>query len=102
MADKEATDEDNDVEDNEIEDDEDDVEEKDVVDDKDAADDTLNMKIMKLTVKGRTSPVTHVELLCISDYRRVYAIYDYDARTQDDLSFKKGDILLLLDQGEEE
>ena len=97
MADKEATDEDNDVED-----DEDDVEEKDVVDDKDDADDTLNMKIMKLRVKGKITPVTHVELLCISDYRRVYAIYDYDARTQDDLSFKKGDILLLLDQGEEE
>ncbi|XP_045158663.1 tyrosine-protein kinase SRK3-like isoform X2 [Mercenaria mercenaria] len=34
--------------------------------------------------------------------RHIRALYDYDARTEDDLSFKKGDILILLDQGDEE
>ncbi|XP_052256074.1 tyrosine-protein kinase SRK3-like isoform X3 [Dreissena polymorpha] len=33
--------------------------------------------------------------------KRVHALYDYNARTEDDLSFKKGDILILLDQTEE-
>ncbi|XP_060606256.1 proto-oncogene tyrosine-protein kinase Yrk-like [Ruditapes philippinarum] len=34
--------------------------------------------------------------------RKIHALYDYDARTEDDLSFKKGDTLVLLDQGAEE
>lgn len=34
--------------------------------------------------------------------RRIRALYDYDARTEDDLSFKKGDVLILLEQGDEE
>ncbi|KAL4236807.1 hypothetical protein ACF0H5_005194 [Mactra antiquata] len=34
--------------------------------------------------------------------RHIHALYDYDARTQDDLSFKKGDVLILLEQGDEE
>lgn len=33
--------------------------------------------------------------------RRIHALYDYDARTEDDLSFKKGDVLILLDQEQE-
>ncbi|XP_053381135.1 uncharacterized protein LOC123559688 isoform X2 [Mercenaria mercenaria] len=32
----------------------------------------------------------------------IRALYDYNARTEDDLSFKKGDILILLDKGDEE
>lgn len=34
--------------------------------------------------------------------KRIHALYDYEARTEDDLSFKKGDILILLQQGDEE
>ncbi|KAH3746400.1 hypothetical protein DPMN_180807, partial [Dreissena polymorpha] len=34
--------------------------------------------------------------------KRVHALYDYNARTENDLSFKEGDILLLLDQHEED
>ncbi|KAH3746438.1 hypothetical protein DPMN_180846 [Dreissena polymorpha] len=33
--------------------------------------------------------------------KRVHALYDYNARAKDDLSFKKGDILILLDQHQE-
>ncbi|XP_052776319.1 tyrosine-protein kinase SRK2-like isoform X2 [Mya arenaria] len=34
--------------------------------------------------------------------KRVYALYDYDARTQDDLTFRKGDVLELIEGGTEE
>ena len=34
--------------------------------------------------------------------QKIHALYDYEARTEDDLSFKKGDVLILLQQGDEE
>ena len=40
---------------------------------------------------------------CITgSQKKIHALYDYEARTEDDLTFKKGDVLILLQQGDEE